>query len=147
MKMKIRNVLLGAQVVGQASVIALQRTTCRTEKITASVCAAVVFPLVKQLVLCRFRWYDNHLCSISGSQGVMHCPTFHLVEISWATPKVLVEWKGPGVTSGHLNYRHLLWRERNLNVNKKYLKCEYMKLFKEKANRNLRNNWSSSNQD
>lgn len=55
MKMKIRNVLLGAQVVGQASVIALQRTTCRTEKITASVCAAVVFPLVKQLVLCRFR--------------------------------------------------------------------------------------------
>lgn len=58
MKMKIRNVLLGAQVVGQASVIALQRTTCRTEKITASVCAAgaaMVFPLVKQLVLCRFR--------------------------------------------------------------------------------------------
>lgn len=52
------NVLLGAQVVGQASVIALQRTTCRTDKITASVCAAgaaVVFPLVKQLVLCRFR--------------------------------------------------------------------------------------------
>ena len=46
------------QVVGQASVIALQWTTCRTEKITASVCAAgaaAVFPLVKQLVLCRFR--------------------------------------------------------------------------------------------
>lgn len=34
MKMKIRNVLLGAQVVGQASVFALQRTACRTEKIT-----------------------------------------------------------------------------------------------------------------
>lgn len=68
MKMKIRSVLLGAQVVGQASVFALQRTACRTEKITASVSTAgavVLFLVVKQSVLCRFRLYGNHLCSIS----------------------------------------------------------------------------------